>query len=28
VEWPLDGEPVLSKRDIANPALKDAERHF
>lgn len=28
VEWPLDGEPVLSKRDLSNPALKDAERHF
>ncbi|MFA6292785.1 MAG: dTDP-4-dehydrorhamnose 3,5-epimerase [Victivallales bacterium] len=28
VEWPLDGEPILSKRDLANPMLKDAERHF
>lgn len=28
VKWPLDGEPVLSKRDLGNPALKNAERHF
>ncbi len=28
VEWPLDREPVLSKRDLANPTLKESERHF
>lgn len=28
IEWPLDGEPILSKRDLANPELKNTERCF
>jgi len=25
IEWPLDGPPLLSQRDVAAPALRDAE---
>jgi dTDP-4-dehydrorhamnose 3,5-epimerase len=28
VEWPVDGEPILSKRDLASPTLKDCEKYF
>jgi len=25
IDWPLDGEPLLSKRDVAAPLLREAE---
>ena len=25
IQWPFEGEPLLSKRDAAAPRLKDAE---
>jgi len=28
VEWPLDGEPVLSAKDLKNSSLKDADLWF
>jgi len=28
VKWPLKGEPVLSKRDLASPTLKDSGKYF
>ena len=28
IEWPLDGKPVLSKRDVASPTLKNSEKYF
>jgi dTDP-4-dehydrorhamnose 3,5-epimerase len=28
IEWPIDGMPILSKRDLASPTLKDSEKYF
>ena len=28
IEWPIDGEPIMSKRDVASPTLKDCEKYF
>lgn len=28
IDWPLDGEPILSKRDLASPTLKNSEKWF
>lgn len=28
VEWPVSGEPILSKRDLASPTLQGSERYF
>ena len=28
IEWPLDGMPILSKRDLVSPTLNGSEKYF